>query len=625
MIQSLILWDSTDQPPEHDGLIYTWNGYTEPLPIHSLRQYVDSHGEGLRRKYISFIHDLGEAKVKGRPLKEHLDIGDGFSLWWMSLQAEKSIWKSPSIDTVVRLFALEEIVLQQQPEKFILASANQSLHKALSSFCQNLNIAYEWERLPSLPSQKWSLKRIYYALPHPAQALVFLACHIWQRWPLRKAEKSAWFEGSGSLFFCSYFIQMVSGLAGEGQYYSRFWGDLCGLMRRLGFSGNWLQHYCPHDAVSNPKVALEWVQRFNQQRQEQGFHTFTDAYMSWSVVLCTLKHWLRLLCIGWRLNEIKHAFRPQGSHLSLWPIMREDWYASVCGSVAIDNLLYIELFDRALSEIPHQEKGFYLCENIAWERALIHAWGKHGHGQLIAVVHGVIRFWDMRYFHDLRTIRSSDSYPMPQEDLTVLNGRAAVKAYSSMGYSEESIAEGEALRNGYLHELRDNCSLKRANGEEIKMLILGDFSPSGTSKMLELLEEAVVHTQVPANYTVKPHPLCQVKSADYPSLKLKVVMDPLEEILSDFDIAYSTNLTSAAVDAYLAGLIVVVMLDGAKLNLSPLRGQSDVCFVSTPEELAEALHMGHQNAAEKPDSNDFFFLDPELPRWQKLLSPASST
>jgi surface carbohydrate biosynthesis protein (TIGR04326 family) len=67
------------------------------------------------------------------------------------------------------------------------------------------------------------------------------------------------------------------------------------------------------------------------------------------------------------------------------------------------------------------------------------------------------------------------------------------------------------------------------------------------------------------------------------------------------------------------------MLDDAKLNLSPLRGQSDVRFVSTPEELAEALQMGKQHTVNRPDRNDFFFLDPELPRWRKLLSPVSST
>jgi surface carbohydrate biosynthesis protein (TIGR04326 family) len=304
--------------------------------------------------------------------------------------------------------------------------------------------------------------------------------------------------------------------------------------------------------------------------------------------------------------------------------MQEDWYASVCGRVAIEGLMYIELFDRAMGNIPYQEKGFYLSENIAWERALIHAWHKHGHGQLIAVVHGVVRFWDMRYFNDLRTIQSSGPYPMPQAELTVLNGQAAVNAYLDTGYPKEAILEGEALRNGYLYHIRAGSSLKMKKARAIKVLVLGDYLSSSTIKLLNLLEATTPHTSNPLTYTVKPHPFYMVKSTDYPSLSLEVVVDPLGEILGGFDIAYSGNETSAAVDAYLAGLKVVVMLDDAKLNLSPLRGQSDVRFVSTPEELAEALQMGKQHTVNRPDRNDFFFLDPELPRWQKLLSPVSS-
>ena len=76
------------------------------------------------------------------------------------------------------------------------------------------------------------------------------------------------------------------------------------------------------------------------------------------------------------------------------------------GSAAVINLLWIELFDQALRDAPRQDKGFYLCENQGWERAFIHAWRKHGHGELIAVPHATVRFWDLRYFADPRTVRS---------------------------------------------------------------------------------------------------------------------------------------------------------------------------------------------------------------------------
>jgi surface carbohydrate biosynthesis protein (TIGR04326 family) len=111
-----------------------------------------------------------------------------------------------------------------------------------------------------------------------------------------------------------------------------------------------------------------------------------------------------------------------------------------------------------------------------------------------------------------------------------------------------------------------------------------------------------------------------VESAAYPSLQLRIVGDPLPKIMQDADIAYAGNTTSAAVDAYLAGLPVVVMLDETELNYSPLRGKTGVRFVTTPRELAQALEEAPRtNRDSVSASNDFFFLDPELPRWRRLL------
>src|SRR6202035_5682216 len=104
------------------------------------------------------------------------------------------------------------------------------------------------------------------------------------------------------------------------------------------------------------------------------------------------------------------------------------------------------------------------------------------------------------------------------------------------------------------------------------------------------------------------------------SLRLNVTTEPLEKILPNFGVAYSANMTSAALDAYLGGLEVIVMLDDTQLNLSPLRGQPGVTFVSTPGELAAALDRAHDHPETKAKNMDFFFLDPALPRWSRLVS-----
>jgi surface carbohydrate biosynthesis protein (TIGR04326 family) len=373
--------------------------------------------------------------------------------------------------------------------------------------------------------------------------------------------------------------------------------------------------------VPDTQVATKGMKSFNESSERYGLHAFIDGYITWGVVLRVLRDWLKLIFVSFHLRGIQDAFCPSGSYFSLWPLMQDDWRTSLRGPVAVSNLLWIELFDQALGDLPYQRTGLYLCENQSWEKAFIYAWRKFGHGQLIAVPHSTIRFWDLRYFTDPRTIRLSAEYKIPKADATALNGKQAVNAYLSANFPKEEIVECEALRFGYLTNLRAKMKSRqgRSNKRTIRVLVLGDFSPSTTNQMLRLLEGAVPHISDPISYTLKPHPGFMVNPEDYPSLNLKIVTNSLDQILEEFDIAYSANTTSAAVDVCYAGLPVVVMLDEEELNFCPLRGKSGVRFVSESKELAEALQGEHHDFAVDIGHDEFFFLDAGLSRWKQLL------
>ncbi|MBI3773316.1 MAG: hypothetical protein HY272_11535 [Gammaproteobacteria bacterium] len=621
-VQTLIICDSDVGPSEYWGCVYRWSGYEEKGSIYSLLRYVESHGDRLRRKYLEWIHDLGESVVGDKRIVDHLVFEDGFSYWWMTLFVEQNPWKSPSIIDAIRFFALEEIIIQRRPDKVRLVSANRILHEVLSGLCQNMDIGYEWEQLPDRPLQRLSFRVVYHALPQFMQASISLIHHLFARWPFRQVNKSDWFAGERSLFICAFFFHIDHKVVEEGRFRSRYWEDLHGLMERLNLSGNWLQLYYPHNAVPTPKVAMSFVQRFNQQKQKEGIHVFLDAYLSWRIIGSVIRRWFKLMFISWHMGGLKCAFRPRGTQFSLWPLMKRDWLGSMRGATAINNLLWLELFDAALEDLPHQKQGLYLCENQSWERALIRAWRKHGHGQLIAVAHSTVRFWDLRYFHDPRTVQARNHCPIPEPDLVALNSEAAVNAYLEMGYPRERIFECEALRYGYLNNLKVGClSRTRKDGDRLKVLVLGDFTPSGTLSLLSLLEEAAIHISISVEYTIKPHPNYIVRAEDYVALPLKVVTSPLFDILKDYDVVLSGNLTSASVEAYCAGLRVIVAIDAAELNYSPLRGRKNVKFVCTPDELVDALESSSQSTINNSsDDDNFFFLDAGLPRWQRLLS-----
>ena len=614
---TITVWDSSSDPSEDLGLVYLWNGYAETKSVYSLLRYVENHGERIRRKYVSWIHELGESQINGKRLIDHLALEDGFSYWWLTTFVEKNPLKTSSIIDAIRLLAFEEIVVQKKAAKVILVSADRRLHEVLRGFCHGLGVVYDWERLMVKTPGRFSLRKSYQLLPQTWLALGSLVKHLRNRWRFRRVRKQSWFSGGRSLLFCSYFIHLDQMSCASGRFHSYHWGRLPKFLCDREIRTNWIQHYLRSSVVPDTEVALDWVQSFNKKGREEGLHTFLDAYLSCLIVLNVLRRWVKLNWIRLNLGSLRTAFVPEGSHLSLWPIMRRPWLDCMCGSTAMQNLLWIELFDAAMRDIPKQKRGFYLCENQAWERALIHAWEKNGHGQLIGVVHSTVRFWDLRCFSDPRTICSTGLYRMPQPELIALNGRAAVDSYLAMDFPKETIVECEALRYEYLNDLTTQTASRKLRGKIIRVLILGDGIPSLTISLLQLLGRAMPLLPDGMEFTIKSHPSVPVKSADFPNLNLTVTMNPLGNILQDFDIAYSSNQTSAAVDAYLAGLPVVVKLDDTQLNLTPLRGLEGVVYVTDPAELVEALRNGR--STQLGATEHYFYLDKNLPRWRALL------
>jgi hypothetical protein len=86
------------------------------------------------------------------------------------------------------------------------------------------------------------------------------------------------------------------------------------------------------------------------------------------------------------------------------------------------------------------------------------------------------------------------------------------------------------------------------------------------------------------------------------------------------DLAFCSNVSSAAVDALLAGVPVIVFRDGSVLD-GQIAGALGNMSVANAEDLIKAVDrfIAHgtngQNRVE-----EVFYLDTELPRWTRVLS-----
>ena len=94
---------------------------------------------------------------------------------------------------------------------------------------------------------------------------------------------------------------------------------------------------------------------------------------------------------------------------------------------------------------------------------------------------------------------------------------------------------------------------------------------------------------------------------------------PPDELMEQCDVVYASVMTSAALDAHCAGIPVITLQDGSDLNLSPLRGCQEVAYVSSPERLAGLVNNVFTEDRKVGWPEEYFYLDPRLSLWRKLL------
>jgi surface carbohydrate biosynthesis protein (TIGR04326 family) len=619
---SLLIWDAEGEPPDGDWIPVLWrelvsNAQPDAVSIPAL---IETNADLLKKRYLAWVYELGEKSIQGKRLVEHLQLRPGFSYWWMTLFAEKCNYsKSKQIDDAIRLMAFDEWATDKSISHVVLSTGNQSLAECMRLWCVRLGVVFEWQRVAKPQELLSWVKRLYLVAPYSLQALTWLPRYLIDRWPLRGVGLKEWQQSHGCVTFFSYLFNLDPDAAKQGCYKSRYWDHLPDTLQQEACKTNWLHLFVKDELSTSAKQAADTICAFNNTERGEQHHVTLDTFLSLSVVFCTLRDWCQLLWVGILLRNKPCV--TQRSELNLWPLFENDWRQSMFGAAAMSNLLNLNLFESALGCLPQQQRGVYLQENQGWEFGLIQAWQSTGHNRLIGTPHSTVRFWDLRYFYDPRSYRRSGSLDFPMPKKVAFNGPMQRDAYKNGGYPLDDLVEVEALR--YLHlsdTIVDAASATNSKNGPLRVLVLGDYMLSNTQRQMNLLAQAATSLPTAMIITVKPHPLCPpIHVVDYPSLYMTLTMEPFSKLLAECDVAYTSAATSAAVDAYCAGVPTVSVLDPNILNLSPLRGCAGALFASTSEELAAALTSAATAPRTRDDRHKFFTLDPELPRWRKLI------
>jgi surface carbohydrate biosynthesis protein (TIGR04326 family) len=585
-VGSMLIWDVEDDPPVFEGTTMLWRGFANQKnkDIISIPQLVEENGDELRAEYLSWVYQLGEAEINGQRMIDRLEIRPGLSYWWFTWMSLKSTFRSPGIYHTLRLFALIHWLEDKKPRSVVLVSQQKTLAEVFRNWCKVEGIKFTFRQ----PQKNVDSPNgyLYNYIPRPLKAIYKLVSFTVRSRAFKEKQLTA--NSSVTTSFADYFINLHPDAFASGRFMSSYWTTLTALLHRTGTAVNWLHLFVPSNNIPDAAKSLDLARVFNMNGQGLEHHTMIDSRIDTLMFFGIIKDYWRILRGNLFAGGFKRKFQLHGTPINMWPVYRSEWKDNVFGPIAISNIISLYSLERLFSLLPKQRLGFYLHENQDWEMALVYAWKKNGHGLLTGIPHSTVRFWDMRYFYDPR-VYHSEKNRLPMPDQLALNGPVAMKAYRDGGYPAEQLVEAEALRYTYLAKSAGELPRTRTITNHPKVLVCGDVMPSATHKMMRWLERAALYLPSDAVYTIKPHPACSISASDYPALKMEITNQPLAEIIAQYDVAFVSNSTSSAVDAYCQHLPVIQFLDGNNVNMSALRGLSGVVYVSNPVELAEAL------------------------------------
>jgi surface carbohydrate biosynthesis protein (TIGR04326 family) len=593
-----------------NSVIILWNkSKHENSNFFSLPLFVEENAEFYKTKFLEWISALSRSKVNSKNLEAYYEINKGLSFFWLtSLGQRCNIIESSQINTAIKLLALEDVFKKHQFDEVELISEDIGLINTLRDFCFNNNLKFTQ---PLFKNYKLKISSIFY-IPQFLISISYLVYFILIRWLRYKKPKIK--QENSSVIFFDMFIN-IKKQNDDSQYFdSHYWTILPKMLQTMSIPVTWTHFFYRHKAIPNIRIAEQIKIKLNAISSIQN-HSIIDSFLSFKIIFSAFFQYVKIYSKTLMIWDKKNLFNQKHiTGFNFFFLFRNEFFDSCYGVDAIRTSLYFSLIDNYLSKISFKKVGFYIQENQPWETILLNVWKKYNHGVIIGIPHSTVRYWDLRYFYDSSIYNKQILQYFPLPDFIAVNGPVAEQNLKFNQASLTMVKQVEALR--YLH-LKSHKASNNSTKKVKKILMCGDFLSSTNKKMISCLKEAVGLLNSTISISVKPHPGTPIPVSFYNNFEVTIRTEALQDLINEFDLIFTSNISSSAVDVYISGKFLVQFIDWKYFNMSPLRGVYGIPYVSTAQEFVSIINEGCLNSEDF--KQDFFFTDTNLVKWNQLI------
>ena len=572
---------------ENKLVVIHWNSRNVKNNIISVLNYIDNNEVYIRNLYFKLIDNLTDKEIKKGNLNDYYKYKSVYNLWQMSTICEKSFYKSPEITNVIKFLAIELIIEEKKPNEVHIIDAPKKVNKIIKDYCLSSKIKF---KINYQNKSRFNFLKVN----HFTKGLIIYFIKLLLNFNSYK-QKVNYFSGKNSSFIVSYLTHLDKEKISKKLFGTGLWGDFPELLNKNGFNNNWLLVPANFKNSDNLFNVLKLSRKENKSRFN--FIYSSLDIMSWLEIL---KDYIIIFIKSYQY-DYKSIFNYKDK-TNLFSLFSTDFLSSVRGAVLLENLIFINSFDKIFSYLAYQKTGFYLQENQGWELAFNSAWRKYNHGKLISVQHSTISFWDLRYHNRFKNYLNSP-------DFFIVNSISAKDAFISLNYNQNKVRLLEALRYSKLKKKNNSKE------ENCRVLILGDILKKTTTEMLNILYN-VIPDYKKYEFKFKAHPAQQIKIMNKVS-SIKTIDKPLVNILNNTDIVICPASSGAAVEAYYKNLKTIIYVSNGELNTSPLKNFEKVNFFTNEDELRLSLNSKNNIINE---NQEIFLIDENLPKWKEFLN-----
>lgn len=361
--------------------------------------------------------------------------------------------------------------------------------------------------------------------------------------------------------------------AETGKFRSNYWGGLHDQIEKSGKKINWVLLYSFSEQYSFLD-ALTLSRKFNSKSESERFFLL-ENFLTFGVFARVLSSWVSFVLKSRKLE--KHP-------------LANEIRNSLFGPVAIENLLWSEVFENMARELPAKDCTLYTSEGQPWERTLVTALKRASRTNIYAYHFFPLRTYDFRFFYSADQLKNA-TY-LPSKVLVI--SKHCKKMLADSGYPDAQIEVIESLRYGYLKALKDT-KRHAVPSDSRTLLVICGYMQSEVREELSALK-SVLNSPIMAKYSkilIKPHPFAPVQKImddlGLVSPKIEITTSPLGNLWNLTDVALCSHSTSALLESLWIGIPTFAVNPENEFNLSSLLESNPEIFVNGTEELAKKL------------------------------------